>query len=319
MSIGSDPAAPLPKANAQSVATDQAVIVWGEILWDRFPDGDKLGGAPANVAWHLGLAGGWARLVSRVGNDDAGRKAIGQMAQVCDADLVQVDAERATGEVLVAIENGEPRYTLVPDCAWERIECTPDVATAISEAGVFVYGTLAQHTDAGLEAWRQAALAAYRHGCMSVCDLNLRRTVTASKNEREAVAQAVAFADIIKVNDRELARIGEWWESADPLASLLYPDLKARIVVVTHGKDGATIYGRGEPVRVAGVQAKPGGDNVGCGDAFVAIFVHGMTLGWDLKSSGTAAARWAAAVASERGATPMFSDERIAELLGEAP
>jgi sugar/nucleoside kinase (ribokinase family) len=68
-------------------------------------------------------------------------------------------------------------------------------------------------------------------------------------------------------------------------------------------------------VQIAGVQAKPGGDNVGCGDAYVAILVHGMTLGWDLETSGMAASRWAAAVAGERGATPRFSDEQIDELL----
>ena len=66
------------------------------------------------------------------------------------------------------------------------------------------------------------------------------------------------------------------------------------------------------------MQSKPGGDNVGCGDAFVAILVHGMTLGWDLQASGDAASRWASAVACERGATPLFTDERIDELLGEA-
>ena len=121
-----------------SIGSDQAVLIWGEVLWDRFPDGDKLGGAPGNVAWHLGLAGGWARLVSRVGDDVLGHRAIEQLASVCDADLVQIDAERPTGEVRVEIEGGEPRYTLVPGCAWERIECTADVAAALGEAGVMV-------------------------------------------------------------------------------------------------------------------------------------------------------------------------------------
>ena len=159
-----------------SIGSDQAVIIWGEVLWDRFPDGDKLGGAPANVAWHLGLAGGWARLVSRVGDDKPGRKAIEMLAQVCDADLIQIDRERATGEVLVEIEGGEPRYTLVPGRAWERIECTKDVAVALGEASVFVYGTLAQHTDQGIAGWRDAIHAAKK--CLKVCDVNLRRTAS---------------------------------------------------------------------------------------------------------------------------------------------
>ena len=68
-------------------------------------------------------------------------------------------------------------------------------------------------------------------------------------------------------------------------------------------------------IEIAGVAARPGGDNVGCGDAYVAILVHGMTLGWDLAAGGAAASRWAAAVAGERGATPLFSDDVIDALL----
>jgi fructokinase len=252
--------------------------------------------------------------VSRVGDDAAGRDAVTRLANVCDADLVQIDAERATGEVLVAFDGKEPRYTLVPGCAWERIACTPDVVTALGEAGVMVYGTLAQHTETGIAGWR-AAIAAAQTKCLKVCDVNLRRLPVASANEQRAVKEAIAAADIVKVNDQELARIAEWFAWRDPVAELR---AGRRVVAVTHGKDGSTLYGDKEIVEIAGVQAKPGGDNVGCGDAFVAIFVHGMTLGWDLHTSGNAASRWAAAVAGERGATPMFSEEQIDELLGEA-
>jgi fructokinase len=294
------------------MSTGQAVVIWGEVLWDRFPDGDRLGGAPANVAWHLGQAGGWARLVSRVGDDADGRKALAALEEVCDADLVQIDRERATGEVLVAVEGGEPRYTLVPGRAWERIECTADVAGALGEAGVLVYGTLAQHTDAGIAGWR-AALAAART-CLKVCDVNLRRTAAETTHERRAVDEAIAAADIVKVNDQELARIASWFGWSDPIAALR---AGRRVVAITHGRAGSTLYGETGVVEITGVPAQPGGDNVGCGDAYVAILVHGITLGWDLAMSGSAASRWASAVASERGATPLFGEQRIDELLGE--
>ena len=77
--------------------SDEAVVIWGEVLWDRFPDGDQLGGAPANVAYHLGQAGGWARLVTRVGDDELGRRAIARLAHFVDTSLVQIDSERETG------------------------------------------------------------------------------------------------------------------------------------------------------------------------------------------------------------------------------
>jgi fructokinase len=299
-----------------SIGSDQAVVIWGEVLWDRFPDGTRLGGAPANVAWHLGQAGGWARLVSRVGDDDDGRRAIDHLSQVCDADLVQLDPERATGEVKVDIIDFEPRYTLVPGRAWERIECTPDVEAALGEAGVFVYGSLAQHTDAGLDGWRKAIAAAHE-GCLKVCDINLRRTSSNTEAEKRAVAEALAAADIVKVNDDELRKIALWFNWQDPVLRLREGK---RVVAVTHGHAGATLYGESETIVVPGVLAGTGGDNVGCGDAFIAILVHGMTLGWDLATSGAAAARWAAAVAGARGATPLFSDDVIdALLLGATP
>jgi fructokinase len=302
-----------------SIGSDQAVLIWGEVLWDRFPDGARLGGAPSNVAWHLGQAGGWARLVSRVGNDADGLRAIEQLSQVCDTDLVQIDPERGTGEVRVEIIGGEPRYTLVPGRAWEWIECTPDVEEAIGEAGVLIYGTLAQHSGPGLVHWRNAIAAATAAGCLKVCDINLRRLTQAVNMpdaltpEQRAAREAIAAADIIKVNDSELARLSEWFGWRDGLAELR---AGKRVVAVTHGKAGATLYGEDQIVEIEGVPAPPGGDNVGCGDAFVAILVHGMTLGWDLEMSGRAAARWASAVAGVRGATPLFDDERIDEMLG---
>ena len=68
----------------------------------------------------------------------------------------------------------------------------------------------------------------------------------------------------------------------------------------------------------AGVPAKPGGDNVGCGDAFLAILIHGLTSGWELAASGAAASRYAAAVAGETGATPLFDPELVSSWLEPA-
>lgn len=291
--------------------SSEAVIVWGEVLWDRLPSGDQLGGAPANVAWHLGMAGGWPQLVSRVGDDDAGRRALARLAEHVDTALVQIDPERATGEVTVRLEDGEPRYTLHPGRAWERIACTDAARRAIAEAGVLVYGTLAQRTAEGLAGWREGARAAAA-SCLRVCDLNLRPT----ELHAPAIAEAIELADVLKVNDRELAALRDRFGWPDPVAALRRPRPgRTRVVVVTHGADGSMLLGDGAAIELPAGRAAPGGDNIGCGDAYLAILVHGMTLGWDLATSGRAAARWAAAVAGVRGATPAFSEEQIADLL----
>ena len=290
------------------MSTDQSVIVWGEVLIDRFPSGPELGGAPANCAYHLGQAGGWSRLASRVGDDDDGRWAIDRLAYVVDTSLVQLDPERATGEVTVTLdERGDARYRLVPERAWERIACTGEIIEAIAEAGVFVYGTLAQRTATGLAAWTDACAAA-RAGCFRVCDLNLRPNDGAGA----AIMPAIDAADLLKVNDAELAALRDWFGWADPLEVLR---ARPRIIALTHGAAGSTLFGPSGAIEIPASPAAPGGDNVGCGDAYLAILVHGLTLGWDLAQSGRAAARWAAAVASVRGATPDFSDEEIEDLL----
>ncbi|MBA3396924.1 MAG: carbohydrate kinase [Deltaproteobacteria bacterium] len=289
------------------MSTD-GVVIWGELLWDRFPDGDQLGGAPANVAWHLGQAGGWAQLVTRVGDDADGHRAIARLGDLVDTSLVQLDPERATGEVTVHVVDGEPRYTLHRGRAWERIECTDAVKAALDDAGVVVYGTLAQRTPEGLAGWRDA-IAAAKRSCLRVCDLNLR----AADQNAPAIGEALDAADVIKVNDKELALLREWFGWPDPIAKLRAD--RRRVIAVTHGAAGSTLYGEAGAIEVPGFAARPGGDNVGCGDAYLAILVLGLTLGWDLPLSGRIAARWAAEVAGVRGATPLFSEEQIAALL----
>jgi len=313
------------------MSTD-SVVIWGELLWDRYlaavgsRSDDQLGGAPANVAWHLAQAGGWARLVTRLGDDPDGHRALARLDGLVDTSLVQIDPDRATGEVTITVERGEPRYTLHAGRAWERIECTAAAREAIGEAGVLVYGTLAQRSPEGFEHWRQA-IAAARTGAIKVYDANLRPNDRAS----HAIAAALEHADVVKVNDREVAQLAALFGWDDPIGQLrggpgpgseltvarqTSPAGHRRIVVVTHGAAGSTIYPLdGAALQILGVRAGPGGDNVGCGDAYLALFVFGMTSGWDLALSGRVASRWAAAVASVRGATPAFDDERIADLL----
>jgi fructokinase len=297
---------------------------------------DRLGGAPANVAWHFGQAGGWARLVTRVGDDADGRRAVAMLDDLVDTSLIQIDPDRATGVVTIDIDRGEPRYTLHAGRAWEQIACTSAVEQAIREAGVFVYGTLSQRTPAGFAQWQLAAAAASR--ALKVYDANLRPNDRAT----HVVGAALAHADLVKLNDREVAQLRDLLGWDDPVARLRTPDAavatrptasadaaaatrpqaldaRRRIVVVTHGAAGSTIYPLDGPaIEIAAVHVAPGGDNVGCGDAYLALLVYGMTCGWDLATSGRIASRWAAAVAEVRGATPRFDDERIADLLEAA-
>jgi fructokinase len=304
--------------------SDGPIVVWGEVLWDRFVSGDTLGGAPANVAWHLGMAGQWSVLATRVGNDVWGRRAIEELARYVDTALVQVDATRATGEVNVHVIDGEPRYQLVPNRAWEHIECDDEVIAALADASAFIYGTLSQRTGPGLAQW-QKAVAAAPPGCIKVCDPNLRgNMLQMSEHEKSALAAALAAADIIKINDREHDALKQLFGWRDPIAALRQQ--RDCMIVVTHGDRGSTIYpaptnddgmSAVEIAAVPPLERAADADNVGCGDAYVAVLVHGLLSGWDLPASASAASKWAGVVAGRSGATPIFDDELIASIIGD--
>ncbi len=291
------------------------VIVWGETLWDRFPDGSRLGGAPANVAWHLAQLGTPVTLVTRVGDDDDGRAAIAALAaRGVDTELVQVDRERATGEVRIEVEGGEPRYQLVAGRAWERIEFTARLATALMSARAIAFGTLAQRTPEGHDGLA-AMLAAASPRVLRVCDPNLRAAAPSAGDQR-ALTQALAAADVIKVGVREVAQIAARTGVDDPVASLLTRG--ARLVAVTDGALGSRWHAPGLTLDVAAAPARLGGDNVGCGDAYTAALIHGLLAGWPWPRIGRLAARLGAEVASVRGATPVIDaasrDAMLAEL-----
>jgi fructokinase len=283
------------------------IIVWGEILWDRFGDVTTLGGAPANVAWHLALLGSRVALVTRVGADDDGREATTRLAaRGVDTSLVQVDPDRATGEVRVVVDGGEPRYRLSPGRAWERIEATAAATAAITAAPAVVFGTLAQRTAEGLAAWR-AAIAAAGAATVRILDVNLRpRGFDAA-----AVAAALEIADVVKLGDREQATVERELGRRDLVDWLLGArQPPARLVAVTRGPAGSTLHTAAARIEVRAHPARPGGDNVGCGDAYVAVLCHGLVAGWPVGEIGEAASRWAAGVASIRGATPDVDELR---------
>jgi fructokinase len=301
------------------------IVCWGEVLWDRFPAGAQLGGAPANVAWHLALLGAPVAMITRVGDDDDGREAARRMAaRGIDTSLVQVDAERGTGEVEVAVDpaSGEPRYRLVPERAWERIAVTPAARLALARAPALVYGTLAQRAPEGLAAWREA-LAACGPATLRICDPNLRPGRTAA----ELVAEALDAADVIKLGEREAEACAQLLGVGTVDGLILWllgrpapPDARrARLIALTRGADGSTLITADDAVEIAPVAAAPGGDNVGCGDAYVAVLAHGLVAGWDLPRLGAVASRWAAAVAGVRGATPDLDAATVAALVEAAP
>lgn len=285
----------------------ELALCWGEILWDRFPDGARLGGAPANVAYHLGALGGRVALASRVGDDQPGHDAIATIAaRGVDTALIQLDAERPTGAVDVSIDpEGNATYTLNRGGAWEHIAWSSEIADALSGAGAFCYGTFSQRTPAGRDALR-AAIAATPASCLRICDPNLRP----SGVDPEVLRESLAAATVVKINEREEQQMRTLLGVADPIEWLLAGG--ARVVALTRGAFGSRLISAAGEHDCPGFPARAGGDTVGAGDAYTATLIHMSLRGQSLQTINEIACRVGSFVASRRGATPTLPDELVA-------
>jgi fructokinase len=278
------------------------VCVFGEVLFDCFPDGrEVLGGAPFNVAWHLHAFGQSPLFISRVGDDEAGCRIQEAMsAWGMRLEGLQVDPKHPSGRVTVTLEDGEPSYEIVADSAYDFI--TADQLPEV-DAGLVYHGSLALRNGVS-----RAALERLKHqaGATVFVDVNLRSPWW----ERESVLALLEDADWAKLNRDELALLGD--SGADEIASAE----RFRIVhglqglVLTRGAAGAVALEKGaEPVEVRPEPVARVVDAVGAGDAFAAILILGLRVGWPLATTLEHAQAFASELVQRRGAT--LSDPQL--------
>jgi fructokinase len=282
------------------------VVGLGEILWDVLPDGNRhLGGAPMNVAVHAQAAGCEASVISAVGDDALGREAIELLTRQhrLDVAAVQVLGDRPTGAVDVRLEDGQPTYEFRPDVAWDFLEVTPAAHQTAAAADAVVFGTLAQRNAVSRRAIHEL-LSVTRRECLRVFDVNLRPPFYDGTIIRESLQQA----NVLKLNDGELPVVlsaSGVGEKGDWAAEVLNTMPQLRIVALTRGAQGSTIFSRDRsegltlPAQPVTVQ-----DTVGAGDAFTAVLVAGLLRGRSLDAIHEQAVAAAAFVCSRAGATP---------------
>jgi fructokinase len=291
----------MARETLQSSGKTPELVCWGELLWDLFPDGPRLGGTAANVAYHAAQLGQRVALVSRVGNDEFGARAKTELAAAgVDVSCVQVDRDHPTGTVQVEIRDGEPSYRIASVAAWDRIEWTPELAALIGSSKALCYGTLAQRTPLGSGTLARA-LAEAPHLC--VCDLNLRPPFA----DRSIVERSLAAAHAVKLNDAEAQALCGMFGLADAEPWLLgHPNVT--LVARTMGARGATVSSRSER-RVVPGEPISGGDPVGAGDAFTAVLAIELMRQTPVAEVAARANRYAAYVASQSGAMPKVPAE----------
>lgn len=278
------------------------ITIFGEVLFDCFPDGSEvLGGAPFNVAWHLRGFGLAPRLVSRVGLDARGERIRSAMARWgLDASAVQADPIHPTGRVRVSLVDGEPQYDIVAGGAYDFID--PPGPSKVQATGLLYHGTLAlRHPPSA------ASLASLksRHQGPILLDVNLRRPWWST----ETVLPLVDEADHVKLNAAELALLTTDAPPEDDGAALAASMQRfagrhrLETLVVTRGALGALLWRGGAIMSVAPAAAGPVVDTVGAGDGFAAVLLLGLSQGWPWDETLARAGDFAAALVSRRGAT----------------
>jgi fructokinase len=270
--------------------------IFGEVLFDRFPDGaEVLGGAPFNVAWHLQAFASAPLFVSRVGDDDLGARIRSQMHRWdMNSAALQTDSDHATGTVDITLENNEPRYDIVANAAYDFLDAD---TVPLQNIGMVYHGSLALRADnnrAVLRSIKQKSAAPV------FLDVNLRDPWW---NEHD-VLQYMSEANWVKLNADELAILSADEEGLQEQGRSVVSRHKLDMVIITLGEDGAMAMDSDGVI----VQVRPKSkvdivDTVGAGDAFASVCMLGIQHGWQIESILERAQDFAATIVGIRGAT----------------
>lgn len=282
-----------------------SVAIFGEVLADVFPDQTVLGGAPFNVARHLQAFGAYPMMISRTGEDALGAQLRDNMRALgMPLSGMQQDAQRPTGQVRVTLDGAGHRFEILPDQAYDHLcpEATRQLMRDLKPALAY-FGTLAQRQDSS-----RRALQAMLEDCE--CPLFLDINLRAPWYDADVIASSLHAADIVKLNDEELAVIADLFGLAsmapEAQARALQQRFALRQVLVTCGAAGSWMLDLAGQVWRASPAGEDGPlvDTVGAGDAYAAVFLLGLLHGWDVPETLQRASVYAAAICRVRGAAP---------------
>jgi fructokinase len=286
---------------------NQTITCFGEILWDVLPTSKQAGGAPMNVAADLRNFGLNAQLISRVGNDELGLELLDFLTQKgIPTELVQVGQTHLTGVAKANVSNAnEVSYKILQPVAWDYIFLEFPLLEAVRQSDLFVYGSLAARSAQTHE----TLLALLNVAPRTIFDVNLR----APHYERATIDELMSYADMAKLNEHELAELAGWYTAETDLRSCM-EDLRDRYrldtLCVTLGAEGAVLLDETGFYRQACFPVEVE-DTIGSGDAFLAAFLYKMLQGETPQQTLEFACATGAYVATQRGATPAFTEEII--------
>ncbi len=283
------------------------VIGYGELLWDLLPSGEVLGGAPANFIFRLNSFGDEGTLISRLGNDDLGRRARKTVIDIGLPDEhIQTDYEFPTGTVDVKIDDdGIPEFNIIHDVAYDHIELSSEMVEQVQQSDCLYFGTLIQRYGISKNTLKELIRKA--GNAIKFLDINLRKNCYTENT----ISESLLVTDILKINDEELLEVkrilGLRCNELKNIAGELISHYKINLVLVTLGSKGAfLINNKSNIYYTAGYKVKLV-DTVGSGDAFSAGFIHSFLKGESLKFALDFGNASGALAATTKGATMPFS------------
>ncbi len=291
------------------------IVGLGELLWDCLPEGRKLGGAPANFAYHASILGNKGITATRVGTDELGQEAIGILEQAgLDTSFIQRDDVHPTGTVDVSVDaQGHANYTFASNTAWDHMKLTDEWKRLAQTADAVCFGSLAQRSRISRETIL-AFLELVPPTTLRVFDVNLRQNFY----NAEILERSFQYCDILKLNEQELPVLARLlnipWENEKNALERIRHRYKLTLMCYTRSDKGSYFVSATECCDHPGYRVKVA-DTIGAGDAFTAAVVHHYLQKKPLAEIAEAASRRGAWVATQAGAMPHPStyNDRIVE------
>lgn len=284
------------------------IVGIGEALWDCLPEGRKIGGAPANFAFHAGQFGFQSLAVSAIGNDELGDEILEELNQrnLCNL-LERVDFP--TGTVQVALdEKGIPCYEILEGVAWDNIPYSEKLDEIARNCQVVCFGSLAQRNEVSRETINRFIDAMPEsEDSLKVFDINLRQNFY----DEEIITSSLKKCNVLKLNDEELVIVGRMFGypelSQSEACRRILDAYGLKMLILTCGTDGSYVFTAGETsfhptpkVEVA--------DTVGAGDSFTVSFIASILKGKSILEAHRCAVEVSAYVCTQNGAMPILPD-----------
>ena len=267
------------------------IVGLGEALWDMLPEGKKIGGAPANFAYHAAQFGMDTMAVSALGDDDLGNEIAQKFAEK-KLNVLMPRVPFPTGTVQVSLDaQGVPTYDIKEGVAWDNIPFTPELEEVARNCRAVCWGSLAQRNEVSRNTIHRF-LNATPKDCLKIFDINLRQNFY---NE-ELLLESFKRCDILKINDEELVTItNKCW--------LILGKYNLDALVLTCGVNGSYVFTPGAMSFLETPKVEVA-DTVGAGDSFTGSFCAAYLSGVPVSEAHRLAVETSAFVCTQNGAMP---------------